>query len=827
MTQKDLSGRTVFQIASENSFYLVLQSPEIGTIVKKMWTGRLVHDGFLASSSFFRFIEDTSMRLSDPFDKFEERDHSKSYFYQFSLWKESCSLRYWPESISTICLIVIYNLYIYFLINSGQIMNKIKDIDFNLKILLYLYIYWTWSYNYNLLSLYIFCKLSKRKFILDIWAILELLLSIWSLLILLDTNELFNYYQEIYHRVENNLGIANSILNADKNFKYVKSDEKSDWPFIIRAIILSINDVLVWSRITGILLTFKDIGPLIRMIYLLGIQTMKYLVVYALYIACFSAVFTSIFYRVSDQFSSFSITLTTLFGGFINNLNAFEFRNDQILGAILLIFYVTLSGIILINLLIALLSNIYRSLSLEVDASHRSVLITYFRRYKWNKQYGFLLFLTTPLNFVNFIALPFFFLFRKKYSMEILSTKISKILYLIFYFPLMLILSIFYNIILLPICYLKGIINVLVYERQSKTNFLFKLYSFIKWLIFAPIFLVYILIRDIYYMFITVFRSFNVTSSEKDRIKKFMNEDDVILFLQFIHNRSREDRNDLHTLFIDFLLFEQEKKAEHDVTIKEKSYYLDKINNAAQKNSKHKAKATSSSFFLVSKTQLKKYKMSGKMYFEYSNEDNYNNHNYRYDKNINKNNQEKVSGNFVKRNIIIIEILENFLIDDGSDNYIVDIEKLKMLLPKRWNIDDSYIKRLVYTDITSLNRAVTKLKNSKNRILRDQLLNKISVSMTELDKSIDYNLFSNNNIENIKSSRITKSNNNSIVNSFSNSNNQRNDKNWNVTNSNNINFLSDDYEKKHFYENYLEFLRKISDNLNMNEEAKNNTKKNI
>jgi hypothetical protein len=45
----------------------------------------------------------------------------------------------------------------------------------------------------------------------------------------------------------------------------------------------------------------------------------------------------------------------------------------------------------------------------------------------------------------------------------------------------------------------------------------------------------------------------------------------------------------------------------------------------------------------------------------------------------------------------MIQILENFLIDDGSDNYIVDIQKFKMLLPKTWHIDDRYIKRLVFT----------------------------------------------------------------------------------------------------------------------------------
>ena len=274
MTQKDLRGRTVFQIASENSFYLVLQTPEIGTIVKKMWNGRLIHDGFLSSSSLYRFLEDDSFKLSNPFNKFEEeKDYSKSFFYQFSLWKESCSMRYWPESISTIGLIIIYNIYIYFLVNSGQIMTVYTEIDQNLKIFLFIYVGWTGCINYNLINQLIFCKLSKRKFILDLWGRIEILIFIFALLLFVDTN----YYLGTY--------VDKKIL--------IKSNEMSDFPFLARAIILSINDILVWLRITGILLTFKDIGPLIRMISLLSFQTGKYLLVYSSYITCFSAIFTN------------------------------------------------------------------------------------------------------------------------------------------------------------------------------------------------------------------------------------------------------------------------------------------------------------------------------------------------------------------------------------------------------------------------------------------------------------------------------------------------------------------------------------------------------
>ncbi len=81
--------------------------------------------------------------------------------------------------------------------------------------------------------------------------------------------------------------------------------------------------------------------------------------------------------------------------------------------------------------------------------------------------------------------------------------------------------------------------------------------------------------------------------------------------------------------------------------------------------------------------------------------------------------------------------MENFVIEDGTNNGAIDIDKLKMLLPKSLNIDNSYIKRLLYTHINSLNKAVNKLKSKKNLFLQYQLLNKIVQSSIRLDKEID------------------------------------------------------------------------------------------
>jgi hypothetical protein len=124
-----------------------------------------------------------------------------------------------------------------------------------------------------------------------------------------------------------------------------------------------------------------------------------------------------------------------------------------------------------------------------------------------------------------------------------------------------------------------------------------------------------------------------------------------------------------------------------------------------------------------------------------------------------------------------------------------------MLLPMTFNIDNSYIKRLVYTDITSLNRAINKLKRSKNLTLKEQLVNKIETSMTEMNNFID-----KTDIQKLETSQIDKSFvlenkhylNNSTLDQF----------------KNDLYYQDKDLERKQFYDDYQELLYRTFDNLN-------------
>jgi hypothetical protein len=711
MTQKDIKQRSVFQIAAENNFYTVMESPEIGTIVKKMWNGKLSYDSFFDYSSLYRFLElSTNIKSDDPYDNFDVMDTKKVYIFQLALWSESCSLRYLPESISSILILVLYNLYIYFLVNDNQMMTTVDQAEPLLRLMLYVYVAWTVLINLGLINLYIFSRKSNRKYKLDIWAYFDLLMMLFAFTLLIDTS-----------KIVAGTGPEGEVVT-------------SDWAYIIRAILLAINDAFAWFRLTGILLTFKEFGPIIRMIYLLSMTTAKYIFLYLLFMTCCVAIFTALFYKACpSQFGLFSQSFTTLFSGFINNVDVFCFDRYQIFGGIMMAIYVTLSGVLLINLMIAVLDSLFKRLNKLANALHRNVLIDYFRRYRWDYKHGYLLFLPTPLNVINFLVLPFSLFYRSKPTHQQKKDKLNyfktqdpfnrfvcRLYFSIFYLPLILLLQTVGEIFIFPICYFKGIFNMIYHQFASKNGFCTKIFNVLHWIFLGIPFLVKMLFEDKKLVFKNIFKEIQLISYEKNRIKNYIEPSEVKIFLEFIHSRGKDKSNDLQSLFMDYLKYDLEKKAEDDETIKEKANYLEKLHHAMKRKDKNSGGHAS---ILLYKSKTNRSSMAGN--------------------NNGENNKEDVKNSLMdfnricKRNLIIIEILENFLIDDGSDNLIVDIEKLTNLLPKTTNIDNAYMKRLIYTDINSLNKALNKLKSQKNKSDQYKLLNKTVKVSNLLDNFVD------------------------------------------------------------------------------------------
>ena len=742
LSQKDSKGRNGYEIAAYIPGCPILESNKIGNIVDNMWQGHLRYEGIFDFNILLRFIKSPKSKDSNPFNAFNAPEMHKTYFHQICLWKSSCALRFIQESLTTILLIIIYNLFLFYIVNYDEIMSNFNELTKRDKWLLIIYIIWCCIIVLNIPLNIIYCKLSKkRKFSFDFWNCIEIAMMICSFLTLVDTQKLFGKYDEY-----GNLIPSNKINDA---------------AFLIRVIILSANDFLVWLRITGILLTYNEFGSLIRMIYLLSIIVAKYLVIYLIIIVASATIYTTLFYKASIMYDSYSKTFTTLFQGYLQNSKYQYFSYYKKFGAILCIIFVIFGGIILVNMLIILLSNEYEKLSASVVVSHKSTLIKYYKRYKWDKKYGYIMFLATPFNIINYLIIPLHLFFEKKNKNksiknslkninientnsesditktlttdenfdlkdiieknknekiedinnqndkkeDIFNSTVTTIYFLLFYFPYIFIVEALTSLLFIPYSYILGIFRSIKNKNSLRRGFDIFL-IFILWIILGIPFIIFNYLLNLFFLCTTIFNNFDKGEmNEKRRIKESITTKEIEKFMQFIHSREHKDKEDLQTLFRNFLLWEHEKS---DKMTRRFSNYIKKLTHIGE------TKAKNINFTLIGLNNKNSKKSSKKNSASFS---------------------FVFSSRIYKRNLIIIEILQNFLIDNSY--FIVDIEKMKMILPYTMNINNEYIKTLIYTNISNIQKALNKKNKKRNGFIESKTLNKMYGSVIRLNKIFD------------------------------------------------------------------------------------------
>ncbi len=137
---------------------------------------------------------------------------------------------------------------------------------------------------------------------------------------------------------------------------------------MVCAAIISLIVLLVWLRIVSVLSTTKSRGHMIQAIYFMIKMTLNFLIIFACWLICCSAIFTAIWYdspldeNGENSYSSFSITFTTLFSA---SLAAYgnDFTKNVLLGNVMLSIFVIVSAVMLINLLVALLTEAFTAIS--------------------------------------------------------------------------------------------------------------------------------------------------------------------------------------------------------------------------------------------------------------------------------------------------------------------------------------------------------------------------------------------------------------------------------------------------------------------------------
>lgn len=117
---------------------------------------------------------------------------------------------------------------------------------------------------------------------------------------------------------------------------------------------------------------------------------------------------------------------------------------------ILIILFILLISIIMFNLLIAILSNIFQKIIERSNAEHTYIIYNNYEFKKFNKKWYFLILLPSPFNILNFILILFSFLNKKKVNFYF-----GRIVFLMYFMLWLLAFNVINFTLFCPLAYFK------------------------------------------------------------------------------------------------------------------------------------------------------------------------------------------------------------------------------------------------------------------------------------------------------------------------------------------------------------------------------------
>ena len=362
-----------------------------------------------------------------------------------------------------------------------------------------------------------------------------------------NSNEYFdNYnYSTILNNSNNNnnetLKLNYAIIFKLNEFILIYSSIKTNDIFKYVFLIISIYIILLWIKFILLLKATRSIGPLI----VIFILSFKGIIIYMLCFILINFIFSLFanfnFYNVNSYFTknifySFVYHFYTSIGS-IGDYNAYIVDDvlsikpyiDYLAGFFTIILNLV-NTIVLINIMIALLSNIYENYrinSIQLYIRERIKIRNYFYDISAEQRYGSLLACSFPVNIILFpITLLFLIIYNNKH-IKTYNNIVYHLNYLVYFLLYFTIYSII-NIILIPLCYVKIVITKSFQLFNSDIQeyfFIYKLLSLLMYIMFGLVIQIYtLLINEIYQFFKHAYSEKVTYIIEKEQSGRFIIE---------------------------------------------------------------------------------------------------------------------------------------------------------------------------------------------------------------------------------------------------------------------------------------------------------------
>ena len=465
--QFDQIGRNALEIIAKNKFFSLLSDTNTANIVTNLWYGAGNHIQLWRFSRNTRLLESSieKQRYDDIIKPLDSETEKRNYSFQYCMFIHNCSVRFFIDGFLIILLTLLYqyiifryaNIYITHIEDAKanypdtyeQFLDENKvdpEDDAVLVFLKGLVMFFVSCICLKQVTNVVFFYKTNRNIEFSIYQLFDvILLGLTS----------FNYFRYI-------------DLFLEKDTDIYKLADSTIYSGII---------LLLWIRVFSSLETNALLGPFVQVMKRLLKVVFDFMIVFACLNCLFSQIFSVILSKVNEDFDTLFKSWTYLFSVSLGEFKFLGTESNYEIRYILLMFYATVSNIILMNLVISIVENIYNINSFIAASHNKSVLITNYYRLKWDNKYGFLILLPAPLNILSsWLVIPVFFLSEE--LIERYNNKVSKMFYAIitaitfcFFFS--------YNMVSIPASTLKSLaqtaywnakINLKIVDHKNLTQ---------------------------------------------------------------------------------------------------------------------------------------------------------------------------------------------------------------------------------------------------------------------------------------------------------------------------------------------------------------------
>ena len=252
-----------------------------------------------------------------------------------------------------------------------------------------------------------------------------------------------------------------------------EEDSRSEIKFVASVIYDIVNDIfhldyllaavtaLLWMRCIILLRLTETFGPMLVMIYRMMVIVLTFLFIYFLGILTLSCIAT-LTLNSNPNFMNLFEALRTYIAASLGSFDLYQYDSDEgwkrYYGIALHLVVLFSNMILMINLLIAIMSDTYAELATLKKGLYWHSVILEMPKFAYDKHYGPLGMFPFPFVWMSLLFLPVAVFVKDKKLLE----KISKVCFLIAFCPLAIVILAYFmavNLILLPFAYVKTIVH--------------------------------------------------------------------------------------------------------------------------------------------------------------------------------------------------------------------------------------------------------------------------------------------------------------------------------------------------------------------------------